>query len=547
MDDAVDSGLERRLLTVTIVAGALAFAIAFWPIAAGRVFLYADLGNFHLPLRMFFADSLANGTSALWLPNLFCGLYLHGEGQVGMYHPLHWVLYRLLPLQPAFALEGMLTFPAAAIGMAVFLRRLSLPRAAAAFGGLVFGSSSYLTLRLTHMNVIAVIAHLPWLLALFDIAVRSARPHVRTASWLGIALLVASQVLLGYPGAIVPVTAYVGLYALYLCSREKRVGPIPWLAAAVALGILLGAVQLLPTFEQFAASVRDDTSLDYRTKGSLHPANLALLLVPYVFEHRVFDPKLPNPVELSFYFGSLLPIASVWVFVRRQKLGRLRGLVNAGAVACAVSLLLALGKYGGLYALLSELPLIGQLRVPARHTLLLHVVGALIAALAFADLARAPEASERRERSRQADGSSSSPCLSVLVAAAATLVGVVGSERVARHIAEPLEVWLGPILSIVCAALFYGAARGRRVALVGLALFVAADQTAYGASQWWSVPPKTIPAYVEETPALPSPPTLRAAMNTATTRSPILPATCCSTRRPRSSCTTSGCCAGTRA
>lgn len=511
-----DAGHDHPLIVATLAIATLAFATAFWPVALGRVFLYADLGNFHLPLRMFWAESLANGTSALWIPNLFSGFYLHGEGQVGMYHPLHWLLYRGLPLQPAFALEGMLTYPFAGVGMFWFLRRLTLPKAAAAFGGLTFALSSFLMLRLTHLNVIAVIAHIPWLFAVFDVAALDARARTRALGWIGISLLVASQVLLGYPGAIAHSLLFLGLYALFVCARARRVAPIAWLGAAVLLGLLLGAIQLIPTFDLFESSVRENTSLEFRMRGSLHPANLLQLLLPYAFSQRVFDPRLPNPVELSFYFGAIVPIASIWLATNRRRLGALRGFVLAATGACAIALVLALGEYGGLYALLSGLPLVGQLPVPARFTLLLYIVGAAFTAIAFADLARDPKTRsqvEQEERTRDARWIWLAPALGVVLAAGAMLArNPEGPPGIAAQIASPAFVWTGPGLSLLCAALFFAAARGARIALVGLALFVAMDQTAYGASEWWTVEPKTLDDYIASIPRLPAPPSSRVAM-----------------------------------
>ena len=36
---------------------------------------------------------------------MFGGYYLFGEGQLGMAHPWHLLLYRFLPLTPAFNIE----------------------------------------------------------------------------------------------------------------------------------------------------------------------------------------------------------------------------------------------------------------------------------------------------------------------------------------------------------------------------------------------------------------------------------------------------------
>ncbi len=130
----------------------LVAAACFWPVLGGRHFLYADLGNWHLPVRMFVAETLQAGDSPLWLPNLFCGFYLHGEGQAGLYHPAHWLMYRFLPVGLAFGLECTLAYPMAFVGMLLFLRRLALPWLAAAGGAAAFGFSTFLLVRYTHVN-----------------------------------------------------------------------------------------------------------------------------------------------------------------------------------------------------------------------------------------------------------------------------------------------------------------------------------------------------------------------------------------------------------
>jgi hypothetical protein len=61
------------------------------------------------------------------------GFYLHGEGQVGLFHPLHQLLYRLLPLGPAFNLELIANYVALFGGTVWFLRRLAFDTPPALF------------------------------------------------------------------------------------------------------------------------------------------------------------------------------------------------------------------------------------------------------------------------------------------------------------------------------------------------------------------------------------------------------------------------------
>jgi len=72
-----------------------------WPLPLRRVFPMNDILQYHVPLRQLYQRMLANGDSVLWTPALFAGFDLHGEGQVGLFHPLHQVLYRFLPLDVA--------------------------------------------------------------------------------------------------------------------------------------------------------------------------------------------------------------------------------------------------------------------------------------------------------------------------------------------------------------------------------------------------------------------------------------------------------------
>jgi len=501
---------SRNLVVASLVGAGLVFAACFWPLVQRRFFLYADLGNASLAFRMFYADRLGAGESPLWLPNIFCGYYLHGDGQVGMYHPLHWLQYRLLPFEVAFALECLLSYPMALAGMFLFLRSLHVPRAAALVGGIAFGFSSYLLVRYTHVNVVAVLAHVPWLLWLATHSARGLSVRRRRGAWVGIALMTASQVLLGYPGAVVFSIGALGLYAILLGTETRSIRPLVSFAAASSLGILIGAVQFLPTLDLFAESLRVDTSWAERTAQSLHPWNLLQLIAPYLYGQRVYQVGIPNPIEQSFYLGSAPPIAAIWLLVRGRRLAgsnpdRRRLLIGLGSM-CLVCLLLALGRYTGLYELFAALPFLGQLRVPARFTFFLHIAAAIVLALAFSDVLRTGN-SGGEGGGRAGRWICAAPVASGVVALLALIFSKLPTAPGGwgRSIAAVDLVLLGPALSLFCAALWSAAARGARMATACLVLFVAADPAAYGAALWWSVPPQTLDDYVAETPQVPDP------------------------------------------
>ena len=78
-------------MTASIAASRPGFA---WPLLAsfatlaapfflGRVYVADDLGEFHLPLRNFYAEQLSRGQPFDWMSSLFGGFYVAGEGQLG--------------------------------------------------------------------------------------------------------------------------------------------------------------------------------------------------------------------------------------------------------------------------------------------------------------------------------------------------------------------------------------------------------------------------------------------------------------------------------
>jgi len=109
-----------------------------WPLPLRRVFPMNDILQYHVPLRQLYQRMLADGDSVLWTPALFAGFDLHGEGQVGLFHPLHQVLYRSLPLDLALNVEILLGYLCGLAGMYWFLRRLRLAPHAALFGAMTF-------------------------------------------------------------------------------------------------------------------------------------------------------------------------------------------------------------------------------------------------------------------------------------------------------------------------------------------------------------------------------------------------------------------------
>jgi hypothetical protein len=478
--------MERICSLAIMASAAIMLAGLAWPLALGKVFQQDDLAYFHLPVRAFYAHCLANGDDFRWFPNLYCGFDLHGEGQAGMDHPLHRLLYGWLPLETAFQLEIWLNYPALIAGTAFLFARWGLRRDACLLGASVFTFSGFNILHYVHMNAMAVVAHVPWLLLAIDVVLRS--DSTRHVGWakLAVGVLTGSQLLLGYP-------QYVGFsllievcYAVGLGFSGQIPGVGRWLGLleAKGLGLLLGCDQLLPTWDALKASVRSQPGADIHASNSLHPINLAQSVAPYAFKFAHYRPE-GHPTwpmhEYAFYAGSIVPALLAWLVVRRTRLGRWRVVVVATLMLAVAGLMLALGTHTPVFPLVARLPLVGIFRAPARFVWVVHAAVAAMVAVAYHDLAVASE-SRSSIRPRWALWPLAVPALASL--AAGGLLALARAASLAPNLSDQLSplrgVLTGPILIGLPALAAFLVARGYRWGLPALVVLLAADQTQYG-------------------------------------------------------------------
>ena len=475
--------MEKRLYSLGLLAATLLLGVIGLPLILGQVYPNDDLGIFQLTTRFFYAQSLKSGQSFLWWPNVFCGYYLHGEGQVGMYHPFHLLLYRTLPIVTAFNLELLASYPVLFAGTFFFLRHWKLRRDAAVFGAFLFTFSSFNLLHFVHPNIVAVIAHLPWLLLAIEGALCSGDPRRVAFAQLSLAALTASQLLLGHPQTVWLSSVIEVLYVLFRTPARENGWRLWSLGVFKFLGVLGGSIQLLPTWNVVFDSVRASSEFmaDYRLKGALQPLNLVQPVAPYLASARVFGSNLTQ--EFSLYSGTSSSVLLLWLVVRRKALGSMRHLALGTLVLGALGLVLSLGHYGYLYRLQAYLPLVRWLGGAARYLVLLQFATAIAAAIAFVDLAQLAER-PLPTGWRQWWPLGLLPVGSVLVAGLS--LGL--RERpellpeLAAQLAAPAYVLVGPVLVTLATALVVAASRGVRYALAGLVLFAAVDLGVYGVS-----------------------------------------------------------------
>ncbi|GEM_PF-317139 len=460
-------GEREGSIWVVLASLGLLFVLAL-PALTGGSYALDDLGAFHAPLRSFYADCLARGYGFDWIPSLFGGCYVTGEGQLGSYHPFHLLIYRFLPASTAFHLEILTSYPFLFVGMYLLLRRLVTRRDAASFGAMTFTFSSFTLLHIIHPNAIAVLSHIPWiLLCIYHLGKTSIRS---TSMEAGIALLTASQILLGYPQYVWFSVLAETTWAIYVLRNDGQA----WLRLGImkGLGLLIGAIQILPTWEALRDSARNQPGLEFLMEGSWHPINLFQLVNPYLFPQGGLG---FFHHEVGMYLGVIPMVLGMWSIFSRLRDDAARGLIRFLTIGLLLALLLAFGKFGPFAYLQALLPIAGSFRVPARTLVLVHLLWAGLAALGWETLMRKPavDAHHRPDRICLGLGLLGITLSLLLPSLIAPFLPPDAGTTLSRRLA-------GPLLFLVGGLLFRARFRGAGWAVPALILFTALDIGWYG-------------------------------------------------------------------
>jgi hypothetical protein len=483
-----------------LLAGLVMLATLARPLLTGRVPVLWDLSAFHLPLREFYAHCLKAGEPFDWMPQMYNGVFITGEGEHGPYHPVHLLLYRWLPTDVAFALDAVLAFPLMLLGTFLFLRRHTGPAAALA-GALAYTFSANNLYHANHVNFVAVLAHLPWQLWLLDRLILGVAPRALATAG-AIALLTGSQVLLGHPQAMSYSLLAEGVYVLFLIGRAARpVRTFLMWVAAKGLGLAVGGVQLLSTLEFLHNSNR--ASFD-PLFGAFVPRRLIQVVAPNLMARPA-----PEWWDEPFYFGAVAVVLALWWLTARRSVGSPRSALTSRLTWYAVTLgvlaaWLATGHYGRLYLLQTRLPLVGQFRAPSRYMHLTALAAAVLAGVAFGHLAEFV-----RMRRTLPWRQLVLPWLAAAVAVAAGLAFRAAYPPAPGQWRD-LRFVTGPAVMVSAAAALTLAARGRLAGLYGLVLVAAVDlhkhclqNTMFSQPLWSNTP--TMAQYHDDTERPPTP------------------------------------------
>jgi len=367
--------------------------------------LLSDLLLENYAWKLFIRRSLAAHQIPLWNPYLFAGVPFLAAGQHSALYPLS-VLFYVLPVAQAYGWFTLLQLVLAGLFAGFFARTIRLSGVASAITAVTYAFSGFFVVSIDFPMVLAAACWLPLVLAMIERVVqkgeagdRHPTAYVPYAS-LG-AVAVGVMALAGHAEIALYVLLVSAFYALCRLAslwlrrhdRGLLIRAAIALAVMIAVGLALGAVQLVPLYELVRHNFRQGSVRYGDVIGWAYPLRqIVAFLVPDVFgnpaHHRYFDlfthtwqpfthnalgEPVDNPfwgiknyVEAGSYVGILplaLTVTALLAGLRRKD--EYRPYLIIFAVLAGASLLFAFGTPA--YALLYYgVPGFNQLHSPFR-------------------------------------------------------------------------------------------------------------------------------------------------------------------------------------
>lgn len=326
-----------------------------------------------------------------------------------MLYPFKLALHYLLSTWQAMVWQRIIGFTLAAWFMYGFGRAMGFRPFAAGLAGVVFAFGSFLVAQIHHANVIRSAIWLPFVFFAVEMSLRA--QGRRRLQWMALGAIGLGMQSLGVHIQIVLMTLLaLGLYLGYrwllgpvrvhlrslpegstfvqrlmrananVCSAmgQRTAIMIGAGGLVIALGLGIGAVQLLPLYELAQFSHRGDgVEYAFATTYSLPLLGLGQALFPYLFRAPTGEWwTLWAPWEMAFYVGlPTLVFVLLGAICARNRHTFFFLAILVGA------LLVALGPNSpiNLHRMLWELPGFSAMRAPGRFTFLAVFAAAVLA------------------------------------------------------------------------------------------------------------------------------------------------------------------------
>lgn len=318
---------------------------------------YSDVAISHYPNAILIKQSLLKyGEIPLWSNSILSGYPFMADPLSGIHYPFGWIAL-IFPLPLGFNILLSLHLVFGAFGFYFFFRQKGYGEILAILGGVSFILIPRLWAHLAagHLTMIYAVCWTPWLL----LTSSSVRMRERWLPGLVLGMIILADI--RWAGYIaIPWLGFIFYYGGDLSGKiNHKLKAGLKIAFQGVVGILIGAVLVIPLFELTQLSTRANLSAAERTVFSLPPQQLFGLLFPDFFGY----------VEWILYPGALLILAYLWSWLQPD----LRRQTRFLRWAILLIYLFSIGSNSVFTAWMFQLPIFAFLRVPARLILIGNV------------------------------------------------------------------------------------------------------------------------------------------------------------------------------
>jgi len=409
MKQKVKSKLELPIISIILVPLILLSKTIF----RGRALYWGLPAMQFIPWQAYAWEQLREGIIPLWNDLNGMGAPLLANYQLGIFYPPSWLLYICAAIGGVSTLAWANTVLVyfhlvwAGLGMVRLVRRIGGEELAQTIAALAFSLSGFFVARAGFFSILWTAAWMPWIILY---ASRIASPvreddAIARNSIFPIPLILCATAMLLAGHA--QMSWYIALYAVLWVFAgammhygwKEAFFSITRLGSSFVVGVLISAVQLLPTAEYLMLSQRTST-VDYETAMaySFWPWRIITFLAPNFFG----NPGQGNYWgyasfhEDAVYVGLLPFLLAMFSFAAlfSKKKGQLRGLtplVRFLWSVIGIGLVLGLGKFTPIFPFLFEhVPTFDMFHGPVRIMVWVVFSLALLAAIACEMLWRRP-------------------------------------------------------------------------------------------------------------------------------------------------------------
>lgn len=243
-----------EFLSVTILC-IMIISLFFYPaVFQGKIIYQEDPGgtdtfDLHVARRYLAVQCIKQyGEFPLWEPKIACGAPLFAESEIGLFYP-SFIFFFLNNLTLATNLTVFSALLIAMLGSYAWSRSLGLEQLASGVAAISFGLGEVFLLRTGALNIIHVIAWLPFSLSVIHLMAQ----HSQKRYWCLLVSIWTLQLLAGHFQMFAICLFLCMLYCIYdtffVCQKQFRFRFITCTFLALCYAAALGSIQLLPTYE----------------------------------------------------------------------------------------------------------------------------------------------------------------------------------------------------------------------------------------------------------------------------------------------------------